>query len=188
MHQASVTPLTPSCSAYDQHCKKSEQALSESRSDALKLIGPGAGGLAAKSLVIKRQLQSLKSSLLNLGQKELFSEAILNFNEMQDYRAEAERCAAAVEAAEEDLKDLKKENQQDEEHLNEAIRMIETYHEQHQQVMARIAQRLAAAAKELAAVDSVAAKSSSNGSSALSPPPTPAGVNGEVSMTINIDL
>lgn len=38
--------------------------------------------------------------------------AILSFSEMHDYKVEADRSAAALESAEEDLKDLKKANQQ----------------------------------------------------------------------------
>ena len=38
--------------------------------------------------------------------------AILSFSEQHDYKAEADRSAAALESAEEDLKDLKKANQQ----------------------------------------------------------------------------
>ena len=38
--------------------------------------------------------------------------AILSFSEQHDYKAEADRSAAALESAEEDLNDLKKANQQ----------------------------------------------------------------------------
>eukprot|EP00798_Chlamydomonas_sp_ICE-L_P018784 gene18784-25324_t len=91
---------------------------------------------------LKRQLQSLKSSLLNLGQKETFSESILGFYEGLDYKSEADRSAGAVEAAEEDLKELKKANEQDQDQLTEAIRMVCSNHDQYQTTMHQVAQRL----------------------------------------------
>ncbi|KAF5836818.1 hypothetical protein DUNSADRAFT_5358 [Dunaliella salina] len=64
--------------------------------------------------MLKRQLQSLKASFINLGQKESFAEAIKTFSKSSDFKPETDRAAGAVESAEEDLKDLKKINQQEE--------------------------------------------------------------------------
>ncbi len=57
---------------------------------------------------------------------------------------------------------------QDEEHLQEAIAMIEQYQEQHQQVMARLASRIDASAKEFSAIE---------GSRMPPPSPLPGGAN-----------
>ena len=135
-------------SKFDQHCRSIDGRVNDAKALVLKQIP---GNMAGKQ-VLKRQLQSLKSSLLNLGQKEFFSEggkgmqsshneiqqhasqacdheqlkgrslsqthvamllsAILSFSEMHDYKVEADRSAAALESAEEDLKDLKKANLQ----------------------------------------------------------------------------
>eukprot|EP00200_Dunaliella_tertiolecta_P006357 CAMPEP_0202357742 /NCGR_PEP_ID=MMETSP1126-20121109/11654_1 /ASSEMBLY_ACC=CAM_ASM_000457 /TAXON_ID=3047 /ORGANISM="Dunaliella tertiolecta, Strain CCMP1320" /LENGTH=374 /DNA_ID=CAMNT_0048950697 /DNA_START=53 /DNA_END=1177 /DNA_ORIENTATION=+ len=98
--------------------------------------------------MLKRQLQSLKASFINLGQKESFAEAIKTFFRSSDFKPEADRAAGAVESAEEDLKDLKKINQQDEEGLRHMVQTVASYHDQYQSVVARIAQRLALSKQE----------------------------------------
>jgi hypothetical protein len=81
-----------------------------------------------------------------------FPAAILSFSEAYDFKPEADRTATALESAEEDLKDLKKANHQDEEHLREAIQLIEQYQDQQAQVLTRLDRKLDAAAKEFAAL------------------------------------
>ncbi|GAX83633.1 hypothetical protein CEUSTIGMA_g11057.t1 [Chlamydomonas eustigma] len=114
-----------------------------------------ASEIGQNRLILKRQLQGLKSSLLNLGQKEFFSEAILKFSEHHDYKSEAERSSAALESAEEDLKDMKKANQQDEEQLLEAIQMIESYQEQFTQTSTRLAAKMEEADKSMSELEVV---------------------------------
>ena len=57
-------------SAFDQHCQSIENRASDAKAQVLKQLNGAGGGRQ----VLKRQLQGLKSSLLNLGQKEFFSE------------------------------------------------------------------------------------------------------------------
>eukprot|EP00967_Tisochrysis_lutea_P021425 scaffold24331_cov22-Tisochrysis_lutea.AAC.1 len=74
--------------------------------------------------------------------------AIKTFFRSSDFKPEADRAAGAVESAEEDLKDLKKINQQDEEGLRHMVQTVASYHDQYQSVVARIAQRLALSKQE----------------------------------------
>ena len=55
---------------FDQHCRSIDGRVNDAKTQVLKQIPGNMGG----KQVLKRQLQSLKSSLLNLGQKEFFSE------------------------------------------------------------------------------------------------------------------
>jgi hypothetical protein len=56
-------------SAYEQHAKKADDGFRSAKDQALKQLQVTGG-----KQLLKRQLQSLKSSLQNLGQKESFSE------------------------------------------------------------------------------------------------------------------
>ncbi|GFH31645.1 uncharacterized protein HaLaN_30726 [Haematococcus lacustris] len=97
---------------------------------------------------LKRQLQSLKATFLSLGQKEAFTEAIKTYNARHNYKPEADRALEAIETAEEDLKDLKKVNQQDEEQLQHLVQTLAGYHDQCQAVVARAGSAAARVAEE----------------------------------------
>ncbi|KAG1677221.1 hypothetical protein FOA52_013419 [Chlamydomonas sp. UWO 241] len=142
--KAQLIELLSEC---EKHSRGAEDRAGAARDQATKQTQAHAG-----RTLLKRQLQSLKSSMQNLGQKASFSEAILSFSDAHDYKAEAERTAAALESAEEDLKDLKKANHQDEGDLCEAIRVVEARQEQLQASLARLDQRLEVCAHDLSSL------------------------------------
>lgn len=68
-HLNTAVALARTCSTYEQHRKRSEERLDDARDQAVKLAQS-----MPRQAPSKHQLRGLKSSLLNLTQKELFAQ------------------------------------------------------------------------------------------------------------------
>ncbi|KAJ9505777.1 hypothetical protein QJQ45_021479 [Haematococcus lacustris] len=125
----------------------------------LSFTSDQAGGIEAlseRSELYSRKLDALKSQLHERSalviQQALKANmglpTIKTYNARHNYKPEADRALEAIETAEEDLKDLKKVNQQDEEQLQHLVQTLAGYHDQCQAVVARAVQQLALAQME----------------------------------------